>query len=76
MYAFGVLLWEMMNGKRAWDGLTPAQVMLAVALQKQTLKYSQNAHPELVRQAPNPFSQLHPHPYQGLARYEHEACCV
>ncbi len=49
MYAFGVLLWEMMNGKRAWDGLTPAQVMLAVALQKQTLKYPPNAHPELVR---------------------------
>ena len=52
MYAFGVLLWEMMNGKRAWDGLTPAQVMLAVALQKQTLKYPPNAHPELVRQGP------------------------
>ena len=49
MYAFGVLLWEMMNGKRAWDGLTPAQVMLAVALQKQTLTYLPHAHPELVR---------------------------
>ena len=50
MYAFGVLLWEMMNGQRAWDGLTPAQVMLAVALQKQTLKYTPAAPPELVRQ--------------------------
>ena len=52
MYAFGVLLWEMMSGKRAWDGLTPAQVMLAVALQKQTLKYPPNAHSELARQGP------------------------
>lgn len=52
MYAFGVLLWELMNGKRAWDGLTPAQVMLAVALQRQTLSYPPHAHPELVRQVP------------------------
>jgi hypothetical protein len=58
VYAFGVLLWEMMNGRRAWDGLTPAQVMLAVALQKQTLSYPPNAHPGLVRHAPRPFAQL------------------
>ena len=51
MYAFGVLLWEMMSGCRAWDGLTPAQVMLAVALQQQTLSYPPNAHPDLVRHA-------------------------
>ena len=49
VYAFGVLLWEMVNGQRAWDGLTPAQVMLAVALQKRTLVYPSNALPELAR---------------------------
>ena len=59
MYAFGVLLWEMVNGQRAWDGLTPAQVMLAVALQKRTLVYPSNALPELARQT-SPQSTLPP----------------
>lgn len=49
VYAFGVLLWEMVIGQRAWDGLTPAQVMLAVALQKKTLIYPSNSLPELAR---------------------------
>lgn len=63
MYAFGVLLWEMMNGRRAWDGLTPAQVMLAVALQQQTLSYPPNAHPDLVRHVALslPLTQLRLH---------------
>ena len=57
VYAFGVLLWEMMAGQRAWDGLTPAQVMLAVALQKRTLAYPSNTLPELAR---HDTSSLHP----------------
>lgn len=26
MYAFGVLMWEIFHGKRAWEGLNHAQV--------------------------------------------------
>ena len=61
VYAFGVLLWEMVSGQRAWDGLTPAQVMLAVALQKRALVYPSNALPELARHdkpSQHPASQL------------------
>ena len=57
VYAFGVLLWEMVIGQRAWDGLTPAQVMLAVTLQKKTLAYPSNSLPELAR---HDKSLLHP----------------
>ena len=31
VYAFGVLLWEMVSGQRAWGNLSTPQVMLAVA---------------------------------------------
>ena len=30
-YAFGVILWELYNGKRAWDGLKPSEVLEKVA---------------------------------------------
>ena len=33
VYAFGVLLWEMLSGERAWANLTPPQVMVAVTCQ-------------------------------------------
>lgn len=49
VYAFGVLLWEMLSGVRAWDKLTPAQVMLAVALQQEALTIPACALPELTR---------------------------
>ena len=52
---------KMVSGQRAWDGLTPAQVMLAVALQKRALVYPSNALPELARHdkpSQHPASQL------------------
>lgn len=49
MYAFGVLLWEMLTGGRAWEGMTPAQVMLAVALNQQRLSYPAWSPPDLTR---------------------------
>ena len=70
VYAFGVLLWEMVNGQRAWDGLTPAQVMLAVALQKRTLVYPSNTLLELARHdrpSIRPASQLAPRVMQEIS---------
>ncbi|CAL8465702.1 g5238 [Coccomyxa elongata] len=49
VYAFGVLLWEMACGKRAWGGLSTPQVMLAVAYQQNQLTYPTWAPPELVK---------------------------
>lgn len=31
VYAFGVILWELYNGKRAWNGLKPVEVLEKVA---------------------------------------------
>ncbi|EIE18366.1 kinase-like protein, partial [Coccomyxa subellipsoidea C-169] len=39
VYAFGVLVWEIVCGVRAWEGLTPPQVMLAVACQHKQLAF-------------------------------------
>ncbi len=49
MWSFGVLLWEMLSGKRAWSKMTPAQVMLAVTLRQQELPFPAWAPPELTR---------------------------
>ncbi len=39
VYAFGVLLWEMLSGERAWANLTPPQIMVAVTCQNKTLEF-------------------------------------
>lgn len=52
VFAFGVLLWEMLSGERAWDKQTPAQIMLAVALQQNMLTLPPTCLPELNRCAP------------------------
>ena len=39
VYAFGVLLWEMLSGERAWAGFTPPQVMVAVTCQNKVLEF-------------------------------------
>ena len=53
VYAFGVLLWEMVCGQRAWDGLTPPQVMLAVACQQKQLTYPNWAPEQIAKCAPS-----------------------
>lgn len=49
MYAFGVLLWEMLSGERAWYKQTPAQVVLQVAFQNNSLQLPLIPLPELSR---------------------------
>ncbi len=44
-YSFGVLLWEMWNGKRAWRHLPPLGVVHAVALQRRRLEVPKSAPP-------------------------------
>lgn len=39
VYAFGVLLWELYNGKRAWAGMHPMQIMFNVAVKKRILDF-------------------------------------
>ncbi len=56
MYAFGVLLWEVVCGVRAWDGLTPPQIMLSVACHHKTLELPNWVHPELARCVATPLS--------------------
>ena len=46
-FSFGVLLWEMASGARAWAGLTHPQIMLAVALQRQALTLPPESPPPL-----------------------------
>ncbi len=75
MYAFGVLLWEMLTGGRAWDGLTPAQVMLAVALNQQRLSYPITSPPDLTRCVP---CRLRSPPLHGMVTAlvrQLAACC-
>ena len=61
VFAFGVLLWEMLSGERAWDKQTPAQVMLAIALQQNMLTLPPTPLPELNRcaWAPAPMCPVH-----------------
>ena len=40
VYAFGVLMWELYHGVRAWDGLNHAQVIHAVAIMNSGLEFS------------------------------------
>ena len=37
VYAFGVLLWEMLTSSRAWAGMPHAQIVCMVGVQNQTL---------------------------------------
>ncbi len=43
MYSFGVLLWELYCGQRAWDGLTGFQITYAVLWNGQSLQFPDDA---------------------------------
>ncbi len=42
VYAFGVLLWEMYNGQRAWAGLLFAQLSYAMFVEKRSLQFPED----------------------------------
>ncbi|KAL5714373.1 hypothetical protein ACHQM5_016342 [Ranunculus cassubicifolius] len=48
VYSFGVILWELVTMQQPWSGLSPAQVVGAVAFQNRRLVIPQNTCPELV----------------------------
>lgn len=47
VYSFGVILWELLTMQQPWSGLSPAQVVGAVAFQNRRLAIPQNTSPEL-----------------------------
>ncbi|XP_020103139.1 serine/threonine-protein kinase CTR1-like isoform X1 [Ananas comosus] len=47
VYSFGVILWELLTMKQPWSGLSPAQVVGAVAFQNRRLTLPQGASPDL-----------------------------
>uniref|UniRef100_J3M1A6 non-specific serine/threonine protein kinase n=2 Tax=Oryza brachyantha TaxID=4533 RepID=J3M1A6_ORYBR len=47
VYSFGVILWELMTMQQPWSGLSPAQVVGAVAFQNRKLPIPQDTVPEL-----------------------------
>ncbi|KAG8066223.1 hypothetical protein GUJ93_ZPchr0004g39278 [Zizania palustris] len=47
VYSFGVILWELLTTQQPWSGLSPAQVVGAVAFQNRRLTIPQDTVPEL-----------------------------
>ncbi|KAG6531949.1 hypothetical protein ZIOFF_005785 [Zingiber officinale] len=47
VYSFGVILWELLSMKQPWRGLSPAQVVGAVAFQNRRLAIPQDTCPVL-----------------------------
>ncbi|KAI3417339.1 Protein kinase domain-containing protein, partial [Psidium guajava] len=47
VYSFGVILWELVTLQQPWSGLSPAQVVGAVAFQNRRLAVPQNTSPML-----------------------------
>ncbi|DBA84846.1 TPA: hypothetical protein ACH3X1_005872 [Trebouxia sp. C0004] len=51
VWAFGILLWEMYSGRRAWLGLSYKQVMQAVGYEQRAPDWPADAPPELAAAA-------------------------
>ena len=47
VWAFGVLLWEMFSGQRAWAGMSYTQVMQAVGYEQRGPEWPASAPPAL-----------------------------
>jgi hypothetical protein len=48
VYAFGVVMWEMVAHTRAWAGMLHAQIMFAVAMRRRQLEFPEGTHPAYV----------------------------
>lgn len=51
VYAFGVLIWEMTTGVRAWAGMSHTQILAAVAMEGKQLCFLPDCNPSLVELA-------------------------
>jgi len=51
VWAFGILMWEMYSGRRAWLGLSYIQVMQAVGYEQRAPDWPADAPPELAGSA-------------------------
>eukprot|EP00879_Flechtneria_rotunda_P004002 GHRR01004243.1.p1 GENE.GHRR01004243.1~~GHRR01004243.1.p1 ORF type:complete len:773 (+),score=221.32 GHRR01004243.1:1592-3910(+) len=63
VYAWGVLLWEMLTGTRAWAGMTGPAVVCQIAVLKRSLAIPKNLPPvleELLCLALSPNPQIRP----------------
>ena len=60
MYSFGVLLYEMVAGRRAWPNMLASQIMLAVTLRGQKLQFPGSCMPELAECASCPILRQAP----------------
>jgi Protein tyrosine and serine/threonine kinase len=49
VYSYGVVLWEMWNGKRAWEGASMGQVVFAVTVKGHKMTLAEDAPPELAK---------------------------
>ena len=57
VWSYGVLLWEMYSGQRAWSGLPYTQLMQAVGYEKKSLQWPDTAPADLkVRFQPGPWA--------------------
>eukprot|EP00884_Botryococcus_braunii_P014358 jgi/Botrbrau1/22923/Bobra.0030s0002.2 len=44
VYAFGVVMWEVVSHTRAWAGMLHAQIMFAVAMRRRKLEFPEGTH--------------------------------
>ena len=73
MYSFGVLLWELYTGERAWAGLTQAQIIFSMACRGATLRMPEDAPPAyaaLVMACIDPDSEQRPSFEEVLRRID------
>ena len=61
VYAFGILMYELMTAKRAWEGMSSEEILEAVRDKKQYLVFPQSTPPDLLQIA---ISCLSPEPME------------
>ena len=62
VYAFGVMLWELISGEEAWLGLSNEAIIATVVQQKMQLKFKE-AHPAPYTVCSAPHTACLPSPH-------------